>query len=377
MEKSAEGSSGASTEKMKTSGGNREVLDGSDIMELVGNEEVFGSYIDHKFQELDRDRDGKLSLKELEPAVADIGSALGLPAQGSSPDSDHLYTEVLNEFTHGKQEKVSKTGFKEVLSDFLLGMASGLKRDPIVILRIDGEDLLEFINGPDYEAEMALLFSQLESPDGSSLHDHIVKVLEQLTVDQGMPPSSESWVKSNLVERTLQSCTVQDHDKPLSQETFLVEFKKVAGSIAQHLKEQPVIVAHCENTFEGSGIKRLLGNKFELDKTLNTATENAPKDRNGKISKEYLRVALDAIAPSAGLPPIGAIHEMDEVIGEVLKMMNADDGKLVKEDEFKKMLTEIMGTIMLQLECNPVSISSNTVVHEPLASSTTLLPPSS
>ncbi|KAJ6409869.1 hypothetical protein OIU84_009371 [Salix udensis] len=236
-------------------------------------------------------------------------------------------------------------------------MASGLKRDPIVILRIDGEDLLEFINGPDYEAEMALLFSQLESPDGSSLRDHIVKVLEQLTVDQGMPPSSESWVKSNLVERTLQSCTVQDHDKPLSQETFLVEFKKVAGSVAQHLKEQPVIVAHY--------------------KTLNTAMEIAPKDRNGKISKEYLRVALDAIAPSAGLPPIGAIHEMDEVIGEVLKMMNADDGKLVKEDEFKKMLTEIMGTIMLQLECNPVSISSNTVVHEPLASSTTLLPPSS
>ncbi|KAJ6409868.1 hypothetical protein OIU84_009370 [Salix udensis] len=94
MEKSAEGSSRASTEKMKTSGGNGQVLDGSDIMELVGNEKVFGSYIDHKFQELDRDRDGKLSLKELEPAVADIGSALGLPAQGSSPDSDHLYTEV-------------------------------------------------------------------------------------------------------------------------------------------------------------------------------------------------------------------------------------------------------------------------------------------
>jgi len=65
-------------------------------MELVGNEEVFSSFVDHKFQELDRDRDGKLSLKELEPAVADIGAALGLPAQGSSPDSDHIYTEVSN-----------------------------------------------------------------------------------------------------------------------------------------------------------------------------------------------------------------------------------------------------------------------------------------
>jgi hypothetical protein len=71
------------------------------------------------------------------------------------------------------------------------------------------------------------------------------------------------------------------------------------------------------------------------------------------------------------------MFQMDEVISEVFKMMNADDGKLVKEDEFKKMLTEIMGSIMLQLESNPVSISSNSVVHEPLASSTTLLQPSS
>ncbi|KAI5592331.1 hypothetical protein BDE02_04G143600 [Populus trichocarpa] len=366
-----------SKEEIRTSGGNGQVLDGSDIMELVGNEEVFSSFVDHKFQELDRDRDGKLSVKELEPAVADIGAALGLPAQGSSPDSDHIYSEVLNEFTHGKQEKVSKTEFKGVISDFLQGMAAGLKRDPIVILRMDGEDLLEFIKGPGYEAEMVSLFSQLESP-GGSLHHHIVKALEQLTVDQGMPPSSDSWVMSNIVEPALQSCAGQDQDKPPSQETFLVEFKKVAQCVAQRLKEQPVIVAHSENTFDGSGIKRLLSNKFELDKNLNTAIENVPKDRNGKISKEYLRVALDTVAPSADLPPVGAIHEMDNVISEMLKMMNADDGKLVQEDEFKKVLTEILGSIMLQLEGSPISISSNSVVHEPLAnsSSTFLQPPS-
>ncbi|KAF2322624.1 hypothetical protein GH714_025075 [Hevea brasiliensis] len=302
-------------------------------MELVENEEVFSSFVHHKFQELDRDGDGKLSVKELQPAVADIGSALGLPAQGSSPDSDHIYSEVLNEFTHGKQ-KVSQTEFKEVLSDILLGMAAGLKRDPIVILRMDGEDLSEFINGPSYEAEM---------------------------------------VMSNIVEPALESCTVQDLDKPISQETFLVEFKKVAEHVAQHLKEQPVIVAHSENTFDGSGIRRLLTNKFELDKTLNTALENVPKDRNGKMSQEYLRVAMDSVAPSAGLPPIGAVDEIDKVIDEGLKMMNADDGKLVKEDEFKEILTEILGSVMLQLEGNPISVSSNSVVHEPLASSSTLL----
>jgi hypothetical protein len=42
---------------------------------------------------------------------------------------------------------------------------------------------------------------------------------------------------------------------------------------------------------------------------------------------------------------------MDKVIGEVFKMVSADDAKLVKEDEFKK----ILGSIMLQLEGNPIS----------------------
>ena len=100
----------------------------------------------------------------------------------------------MNEFTHGKQEKVSKTEFKEVLSDILLGMAAGLKRDPIVILRMDGEDLLEFVNGPSYEAEMASIFSQItESPNGS-LREYVIEAFGRLTVDQGIPPTSDSWV---------------------------------------------------------------------------------------------------------------------------------------------------------------------------------------
>ena len=89
-----ESSSGEGKGKRK-SGGNGQVLDGSNIMELVGNEQVFRDFVDHKFHELDRDRDGKLSVKELEPAVADIGAALGLPAHGTSPDSDHIYYEVM------------------------------------------------------------------------------------------------------------------------------------------------------------------------------------------------------------------------------------------------------------------------------------------
>lgn len=347
-----------------------EVMDGSDIMKLVGNKEVFSTFVDHKFSELDKDCDGHLSVKELQPAVADIGAALGLPAQGSSPDSDHIYSEVLNEFTHGKQEVVSKSEFKEVISDILLGMAAGLKRDPIVILRIDGEDLHEFINSSTFESEMVSLFSEIDLLEGSSLRDYIIKGLEKLKVDQGMPPASDTWVMSNIIEPALQCC---DDQQEVSQDTFLVEFKRVAEIVATNMKEQHVIVAHSENTFDGSGIKRLLSNKYELDKTLEASVQGLPKDKQGKIQKEYLRVALDVLAPSAGLPPFRAVDEMDKVIADVFKMLDADDGNIVKEEEFKKLLVEILGSIMLQLDGKPISVSTNSVVHEPLATSSSLL----
>ena len=68
---------------------------------------------------------------------------------------------------------------------------------------------------------------------------------------------------------------------------------------------------------------------------------------------------------------------MDKVIEEVFKMIDADDGKTVKDEDLKKTFTEILGSIMLQLEGNPISVSSNSVVHEPLGTSTLLQPPSS
>eukprot|EP00268_Persea_americana_P069301 TRINITY_DN981_c0_g1_i2.p1 TRINITY_DN981_c0_g1~~TRINITY_DN981_c0_g1_i2.p1 ORF type:complete len:375 (-),score=104.91 TRINITY_DN981_c0_g1_i2:330-1454(-) len=353
-----------------------QVLDGSDIRDLVENEEVFSSFVDHKFQQLDRDCDGNLSVRELQPAVADIGAALGLPAQGSSPDSDHIYTEVLNEFTHGKQEKVSKIEFKEVLSDFLLGMAAGLKRDPIVILRIDGEDLLEFLDSPTFQPDATAIFSQIESTAGS-LQDYMTKALEQLTVEHGMPPPSDPWVFNNIVKPTLESCSTHQQEQPISQEMFLEEFSKFLKNIAQHLKEEPAIVAHTENTFDGSSIKKLLSNKFELEKALDTTWKDMPKDREGKASKVYLRVALDGMSPAAGLPPYGALEQMDKVVNEVFKMVNAEDSSVVAQDEFKKIMMEILGSIVLQLEGNPISISSNSVVHEPLSSPSVLLPPMS
>ena len=70
------------------------------------------------------------------------------------------------------------------------------------------------------------------------------------------------------MEPALESCSrdCTNHGHPISQETFLEELKKVLEKIVVRLKEQPVIVAHTENTYDGSAIKTLLANKFETDK---------------------------------------------------------------------------------------------------------------
>ncbi|XP_051146730.1 uncharacterized protein LOC127262193 [Andrographis paniculata] len=350
-------------------GSSHGVMDGSDIMELVENEKVFTNFVDHKFQELDTDCDGKLSVQDLHPAVKDIGAALGLPAQ---PQSDHIYSEVLSEFRHGKQEEISKTEFKEVLSDFLIGMAAGLKRDPVVILRIDGEDLLEFVTGPKFEKEIIPMYSDIinESPQGS-LKEHLVKAFEKLTVDHGMPPATDPWVMANILEPALETAGVC-HDSQPSLEKFLSEFRTSAENVVQLLKEQPAIVAHSRNIFDGSGVRRLLANEFELNKSLDYAAKIVPRDLNGMISMEYLRTALDSLA-AAGFPSVGAADKMDRIMGDALKMCDAGNEKRVSELEFKKILTQILGSIVLQLEGSPVSVSVNSVVHEQLSPASTLL----
>ncbi|ERN18735.1 uncharacterized protein LOC18447103 isoform X2 [Amborella trichopoda] len=341
------------------------VMDGSKIRDLVESDEVFNKFVERKFEELDHNRDGKLSPQDLRPALTDIGAALGLPAQGSSPDSDHIYDEVLSEFTHGNSGEVSKSQFKEVLSDILLGMAAGLKRDPIVILRIDGQDLSEFLKGPGFEPHAISVFSQIEST--GTMLDYVESALHNFSVDHGMPPPSDPWVTSKVIEPALEANASCLEERNVTQEGFVESLKKVIESIALHLKEDPVIVAHSGNTFDGSSIKRLLSNKYELDKAMETTWKSLPKDRHERMSKEYLRVAYDIVAPAAGLPPYGAVNQVDEVVNEVFKMVKADEAGSCNEAEFNKLILEILGDIMLQLEGNPVTVSSNAVVNEPEA----------
>lgn len=71
---------------------------------------------------------------------------------------------------------------------------------------------------------------------------------------------------NNIIEPAMQELFVKQPDVPATQDAFLEGFKRLLLIITQRLQECPVIVAHTENNFDGSGVQRLLANKFELDK---------------------------------------------------------------------------------------------------------------
>lgn len=349
------------------------LFDGLKLEQFVEDNEAFAKYVDKRFEALDKDHNGRLSPQELRPAVAAIGSALGLPAQGSSPDADIIYDQVLNEyFVSGKTDGISKEDFRTVLSDILLGVADGLKRDPVSLVTIDGRLLDNYARSHAFEFDALAIFNET---DKSKLS--LEKALGKLTVEQGMPPASDPWVMEKIVKPAAESCGFQQLINPernASQEEFVEVFRNVVLEVASQLEKSPVTVAHSEKIYDGKSIQNFVKNKIELDKALQMIWKSLPKDPRGTLPREYLRVALDMIGPVAGLPPLGGVEQMDRVVSEIFKMVKADEGGVLKQDEFNQLVLEILGSLMLQLEGNPISVSSNAVVKSDQSDQPNFLP---
>lgn len=76
------------------------MMDGKSLKAFVGNDQSWSRFVDEKFASLNTAHTGTLSHTELEPAIAGVGSALGLPPMGTDPETDHIYTEVSPSLPH-------------------------------------------------------------------------------------------------------------------------------------------------------------------------------------------------------------------------------------------------------------------------------------
>ncbi|KAI3904228.1 hypothetical protein MKW92_053971 [Papaver armeniacum] len=282
------------------------------------------------------------------------------------------------------QQTVSSDAVRQlgVALDDNIGYLNGRVDFPILILRMDGEDLLDFIKDPSYESEMMTIFSSIGIHEKLYVEDYFMEAVKQLTVDHGMPPSSDTFVMNSIIHPSLEAyfknvsgdsrgCVPDDNTT-----TFLLEeFEKFGAILAQHLKEEPIIVAHTQITFDASKIKKLLSTKSNnlLEKALDMAVIETQKDPNSVLScKEILLVVFDHLGPLTGLPPYGAIQQIDKIVDEILMKKKAEEEEekmkvMENEDKvkyLKMLMRELLEHIMLELKANkPISVSSNSVIH--------------
>ncbi|KAJ7518604.1 hypothetical protein O6H91_20G000400 [Diphasiastrum complanatum] len=342
------------------------VFDGSQIVHLVESDEAFSKFVDHKFAALDiSPRDGGLSRQELQPAVSELGIALGLPPRGLSPDSDHIYDEVLTEFFHGRKDQatISKADFASTLRDVLLGIADGLKRNPISVLQIDGSELRKYAESPEFEVDAVGVFSQIDSnSEGAIDGSRIEEVLQSRSLLQKLPPGCEEATKY-LSETAIKKVGVDTSSK-LDQTAFINVLKQILLTIASLLQEKPLNAAYNESNYDGSGITNLLRDKEALKNAEDELWNIMPKDHKGNATTDGLVLGLDAIAPAAGLPPMGAVDEMDHVYQDALKVAQEGKQGSMNQEEFEKSLLAILGSIMLQLQGKPITIKKSSIVND-------------
>lgn len=67
-----------------------DTFDGRRLKALTGDPSKFKQYIDSKFEKLNGSGTGSLTAEELQPAIAEWGSLLGLPPMHSSAETDEV-----------------------------------------------------------------------------------------------------------------------------------------------------------------------------------------------------------------------------------------------------------------------------------------------
>lgn len=335
-------------------------MDGKSLKEFVENDALWTEFINERFAKFDRNHTGKLTHSDLEPAIAGVGKAMGLAPMGTDADTDHIYTEMFNEFGPGG-EGVTRERFSVVMRDMLLGLGDGLEREPVTISPLNGTELERWARSGEFEIEAVAAFGELDKDMSGKVKVGAIKQgMQRVSVSQGMPPQTDAAV-SKYIASALQEIGVSAQQE-VNQSQFVDVYRKVTLALARNLQEKPLTVAHTEKVFDGTSISQLIKDKHALDLALNLAWEIMPKTSSGSAPKSYLRVGLDTLAPYAGLPPVGSVPEMDGVVNEAFKMIDGDSAGRVDKPEFDKCMLEVLGGIMLQLEGKPIGVTSSAVV---------------
>lgn len=100
---------------------------------MIDNEKLLAEVADNLFQQLDENKDGKLSKAEIRPVFESQGSQWGLPSPDENDAVNQLYSEVFKEVDTDNSGEVDKSEFQILAKALFEGFAEQLRLEPIMV----------------------------------------------------------------------------------------------------------------------------------------------------------------------------------------------------------------------------------------------------
>lgn len=221
------------------------VLDGAAIKTLLEDEDEFAMVAENLFEELDTDESGKLSSKELRPALLQLGVEQGVPPSGATPEAEDLVTKLIAKYGQGTEE-LGQAQFAALLQDVLQDMAGSLAEKPITIVRdvklLNGSHLRKVLADEVVFKEMAEnMFNELDlNKDEHLTKAEIRPLFERHGADWGLPPVGDAETEE-LFDQVFKAVDT-DKSGQVEKSEFEVLAKALFADFAETLRLNPILV---------------------------------------------------------------------------------------------------------------------------------------
>ncbi|KAG0574347.1 hypothetical protein KC19_VG255700 [Ceratodon purpureus] len=221
------------------------VLDGATIKTLLEDEDDFAMLAESLFEELDTDESGKLSSKELRPAILQLGVEQGVPPAAATPEADALVTKLITKYGQGTEE-LGQAQFAALLQDVLQEMAESLAKKPITIKRdvklLNGSHLRKALADEKAFKEMTdNMFNELDLNKDERLSKAEIRPLfERQSSDWGLPPIGDPETEE-LFDQVFKEVDT-DKSGDVEKSEFEVLAKTLFTDFAEILRLNPIMV---------------------------------------------------------------------------------------------------------------------------------------
>ncbi|KAH8507506.1 hypothetical protein H0E87_009886 [Populus deltoides] len=288
-----------------------------------------------------------LDFAESEASQSLLG--ISLPPHLKSSALRRMNIDGVDDVTSFQLTELSQEQASRKLSDYLSAIADELKDDPLVVSILDGNALRMFLEDEDDFAMIAEnLFTDLDTEDKGKIgKSEIRNAVVHMGVDMGVPPLEEFPLLNDILKKH-----GVEEEGELGQSQFAELLQPVIQELADALAKKHVAVIHKIKIVNGSEIRKVLAEEKKLNDAIAKALQG--KHKNDQKSTEIIRDFLEKNGKELGLPPSEANEAVILLYDAVFTDIDSGRDASIEEDEFRKLVREILEKFAEQLQANPV-----------------------